>query len=227
MRPIRIAVIDSGVQASHPHIDAARIETGIRILPDGTVDDSEDAAIDRLGHGTAVTAAIQEKAANALCTPVRVFGDALRTSSTALVAAIDWSAAQGHDLINLSLGTTNEAHRSAFADAVARASSRGCTIVAAAMAQDMPCLPGTLPDVIGVALDWDCPRDQYRWTGSAFAASGYPRPIPGVPQQRNLYGISFAVAQMTGFAARALASSATRDAAELSALLRRDQAVDA
>jgi len=34
-------------------------------------------------------------------------------------------------------------------------------------------------------------------------ASGYPRPIPGVQPRRNLYGISFAVAQASGFAARA------------------------
>ena len=29
-------------------------------------------------------------------------------------------------------------------------------------------------------------------------ASGYPRPIPGVPPERNLKGISFAVANVTG-----------------------------
>ena len=31
-----------------------------------------------------------------------------------------------------------------------------------------------------------------------FAASGYPRPIPGVPREKNLKGISFAVANVTG-----------------------------
>jgi len=36
-----------------------------------------------------------------------------------------------------------------------------------------------------------------------FSASGYARPIPGVPPERNLNGISFAVANMTGFVARA------------------------
>jgi hypothetical protein len=36
-----------------------------------------------------------------------------------------------------------------------------------------------------------------------FYASGYPRPVPGLPQERNLNGISFAVANMTGFVARA------------------------
>jgi len=35
-------------------------------------------------------------------------------------------------------------------------------------------------------------------------ASGYPRPIPGVPNSRNLNGISFAVANTTGVLAALL-----------------------
>ena len=38
---------------------------------------------------------------------------------------------------------------------------------------------------------------------ATFFASGYPRPLPGVPPARNLNGISFAVANMSGFVARA------------------------
>ncbi|HMA22912.1 MAG TPA: hypothetical protein VKP00_02930, partial [Gemmatimonadaceae bacterium] len=43
---------------------------------------------------------------------------------------------------------------------------------------------------------------------SRFSASPYPRPIPGVPQERNLAGVSFAVANVTGFLARAIESGA-------------------
>jgi hypothetical protein len=39
---------------------------------------------------------------------------------------------------------------------------------------------------------------------SLFLASGYPRDIPGVPREHNFSGISFAIANMTGFVARAL-----------------------
>jgi len=35
-------------------------------------------------------------------------------------------------------------------------------------------------------------------------ASPFPRPIPGVPLERNVHGISFAVANATGLLARAL-----------------------
>jgi hypothetical protein len=51
--------------------------------------------------------------------------------------------------------------------------------------------------------------------GRCVAASPYPRPIPGVPVERNLSGVSFAVANATGVIARALqagAPAAPRDA---------------
>ena len=61
--------------------------------------------------------------------------------------------------------------------------------------------------VIGVDVDWNLPRDQYRMSEEngavVFYASGFPRPLPGVPVSRNLSGISFAVANITGFVARA------------------------
>ncbi|HEX7796870.1 MAG TPA: hypothetical protein VF456_21055, partial [Vicinamibacterales bacterium] len=64
---------------------------------------------------------------------------------------------------------------------------------------------------IPVMLDWRCPRDEYRIVTHngrlAVAASGYPREIPNVPPERNLKGISFAVANASGFIARARQAS--------------------
>ena len=74
---------------------------------------SED-YVDRLGHGTAVFAAIQEKAPGAEVYAVRVFTDRLKTSARALVAAIDWAAERRVRVVNLSLGTLR---RGARADA--------------------------------------------------------------------------------------------------------------
>ncbi|WP_454797966.1 subtilisin-like serine protease QhpE [Novosphingobium lindaniclasticum] len=206
-RGVRIAVIDSGVHPGHDHIDAARIAPGVAVLADGSLDTGPDAVLDRLGHGTAVTAAILEKAPEAMCLPVRVFREGLKTSAAALVAAIRWSAAQRVDLINLSLGSTNPVHEPVFAAAVAEARAAGASVIAAREAGGVPCLPGMLQGVIGVELDWDCPRARLglarRGDGPVLLASGYPRAIPGVPHRRNLYGISFAVAQVTGFAALA------------------------
>lgn len=206
-RGVSIAVIDSGVHPGHSHIMAARLDPGAMVLPDGAIVEGEEVWLDRLGHGTAVTAAIQEKAPDARCVPVRVFRDALKASAAALIAAIRWSLAREVDVINLSLGSVNAAHRDAFAAVVDEATAAGVVVVAAYEANGAPCYPGSLPSVIGVAVDWDCPRTTYRvgWQAGArvVQASGYPRPIPGVHPQRNLYGASFAVAQASGFVARA------------------------
>ena len=54
---LKIAIIDSGINASHPHIVART--SGVFL---GAERNSSDAWEDGLGHGTAVAAAIQEKA---------------------------------------------------------------------------------------------------------------------------------------------------------------------
>ncbi len=196
-----MAVVDSGVHPDHPHIDRSRLLDGLAIASDGRILEQGSIPLDRLGHGTAVTAAVQEKAPEALILPIRVFHDALRTSPLALVTAIEVAVARGATIINLSLGTTNRTHRALFETALIQAS--GALVIAAAQAEGVPCLPGALEGVLGVGLDWDLPREEWRWQDGHLIASGYPRPIEGVPQRRNLYGISFAVAQASGFAAHA------------------------
>ncbi len=201
--PLRIAVIDSGVHPTHPHIEPARLLPGLCVTADGTVLDGPDDALDKLGHGTAVTAAVQEQAPGALILPIRVFRDGLRASARALAGGIRCAIEARVDLINLSLGTTNPAHADVFAALADEAAAAGALIVAAREAQGEPCWPGCLPQVLGVGLDWAIPRGSpcLDASGQVVMASGYPRPIPGVSQQRNLYGISFAVAQVTGWIA--------------------------
>jgi hypothetical protein len=207
-RGVRIAVIDSGVFPNHPHISS--VAGGVSIDVNGAVDSTD--FLDRLGHGTAVTAAIQEKAPAAEYFAVKVFQRELRTTAAALIAAIDWSVENGMDIVNLSLGSTNPNHAQAFGEAAARAAAKGILLLSAIRMGEALCYPGSLADVIGVGLDWECPRDRYRVTEeggrTVFVASGYPRPIPGVAPMRNLSGISFAVANMTGFVARARETAA-------------------
>jgi subtilisin family serine protease len=205
-RGVRIAIIDSGVHAAHPHVGG--IAGGVSIEDEGEGEDY----LDRLGHGTAVTAAIKEKVPDAELYAVRVFDRTLSTSLSRLLRAIDWSVREKMHLVNLSLGTATPDHGPALADAVKHAEEHGVIIVSADQDDDgVHWLPGSLPGVLGVRVDWECPRDQFRvdrtTTRGVFYASGYPRPIPGVEPARNLNGISFAVANMTAFAARALESA--------------------
>jgi subtilisin family serine protease len=206
-RGVRIAIVDSGVHVAHPHVGS--VAGGVAIDDDGR---EHGDYVDRLGHGTAVTAAIKEKAPDAELYAVKVFDRALSTRTSTLVGAIDWAARNRMHVVNLSLGTANAEHERALAEAVQRAAAAGVVIVAAAHDDGVRWLPGSLAGVVGVQLDATCPRDDYRAIAvngtTVFRASGYPREIPGVPPERNLNGISFAVANMTGFVARARETSA-------------------
>jgi subtilisin family serine protease len=198
-RGVRVAVIDSGVNPRHPHISG--IAGGVSIF--GPEEIEKDSFLDTLGHGTAVMAAIQEKAPDAAYFAVKLFHRSLRASAPALIAALEWALSQQIDVINLSLGTVSFEYESRLRELVRSACARGIILVSAREADGRACLPGSLAGVIGVGLDRDCPRSRYRVGESGYYASGYPRSLPGLPRERNLNGISFAVANMTGFVVRA------------------------
>jgi hypothetical protein len=189
---MKVAVIDSGIHPGHSHVGAIAGGVGV------TVSEFTDDIVDRLGHGTAVAGAIREKVPEAELYAVKVFDRRLSTNIETILRALEWCIEQRMDVINLSLGTTNPAHREQFE----RVLSSGVLVVSVADR-----LPGSLSSVIGVAPEEDCPRDVYRYRDGIFYASPYPRSIPGVPPAGNLQGVSFAVANMTGFVARALAAS--------------------
>ncbi len=125
-RGIRIAVVDSGVHASHPHVNGVAGGVGIDI--DGSLHDDY---VDRLGHGTAVIAAIKDLAPDVEVFAVRVFDRQLSTSIACLVRAIEWSAGAGMHIVNLSLGTPRREHEAALRRAMDTAAAARMLIVAA------------------------------------------------------------------------------------------------
>jgi hypothetical protein len=86
---LRIAVVDTGINANHPHICAPTHPV---------LFDRSDAALpcdDVLGHGTAVTAAIQEKAPDADYYILKIFDNSLRTTGTPPSDRMDHRASNG------------------------------------------------------------------------------------------------------------------------------------
>ncbi len=201
---MRVAVVDSGVNPENPHI--GEVAGGIGLGSRGEIQGS---VLDELGHGTAVTAAIQEKAPGAEIWPVKVFHGELATTATALARALDWARESEMDVVNLSLGTPLTQSLELLEAAMARALEDGVLVVSPREHRGRRWWPGSFPGAVGVLLDWGCPREEMRIVRSPegqhlFRASGYPRPVPGVPPHRNLRGISFAAANVTGLLARLL-----------------------
>jgi hypothetical protein len=190
----RVAILDSGVTPDHPHI-GNNVIGGIAITPQGTATEY----VDWLGHGTAVAAAIHEKAPDAGLLIVKIFGRQLNATIDQLVMGLEWALDQGADFINLSLGTRNESHQTRLRPSIERSLRAGSQIISARHMNGVVCFPGSMPGVIGVEADDGLARDEVRMVDDLASASPYPRPIPGVPPEKNLHGISFAVANVTGF----------------------------
>ena len=217
-RGVTIAVIDSGVHASHPHVGG--IDGGFGIRDDGGIDDD---CVDRLGHGTAVTAAIREKAPHARVIAIKVFWDRLATDVVTLARAIDGAVVHGATVINLSLGTAEVRHRDRLEQSVLRARAGGAIVVAAHDDGGVRWLPGCLEGVVPVRADGSLDRNAYEVgvvdDRRVLVAAPYPRDIPGVPRDKNVHGISFAVANASAFVARALEAAPGADIAQVFATL--------
>ena len=126
---VRVAVIDSGVDGSHPLVGGVSssvaitldeaAENGVRIV-DGEHEDL-------YGHGTACAAVIRSLAPGVELVSVRVLGANLRGSALAFAHGLKWCLA--HDIVvaNLSLSTTNERWFDVFHDSSRpRRQARAC-----------------------------------------------------------------------------------------------------
>ncbi len=165
---VRVAVIDSGIDAGHPEF-AGRIAAGMSFVKGSRWD------VDALGHGTLVAGEIAAAVDNqqgiaGVGFPVqllvaKVTGANTNISVEAEAEAIRWAADQGAQVINLSLsGTrnprdpTDDEFSPLEQEAIEYAYERGVVVVAASgnCPADHSCpwryagYPAALPHVIGV-----------------------------------------------------------------------------
>ena len=202
--PVRVALIDSGVNAEHSHV--GRVAGGVHFLLDeNNAPASAADYADQLGHGTALAGVLRSKAPDVELYAVKVFTDHLATSFPVLEAALEWTLREGMHVVNLSLGLVNPAHRARLEALVASAHAANVILVASSPPDRSDVLPACLPGVIGVAADEACGWDDYRWLADQpvpFRAHPHPRPLPGPAQQHNFHGHSFAAAHVAAVLAR-------------------------
>ena len=139
--PVRVAIIDSGIDPTHEKIGAVH-----EVLLDSVPPQVTPSA----GHGTACAGIIRQIVPTALLYDVRIFDESLTADPPALLAAIRWTIEQRMDVVNLSLGTTDVAFRDALADVCRQAREAGVILVAAEHNDGRESYPAVLPDVIGV-----------------------------------------------------------------------------
>ncbi|MCE2433724.1 MAG: S8 family serine peptidase [Candidatus Latescibacteria bacterium] len=146
---IRIAIVDSGIDASHSGVGEIAGGIHIQIGEKGEVvflDDHADCA----GHGTACAGIIRKKAPDAALYSVRIFDASLMADGRALIAAIQWCIDNEMDVVNLSLGTTDVTFKKALQKVCRKAVDAGVLLVAAESNDGRESYPAVFFEVIGV-----------------------------------------------------------------------------
>lgn len=148
---VRVCVLDSGVDASHPLVGELDSSFDVVTQANGELGVAPAEPIDLAGHGTACAGIIRSIAPGASLTSVRVLTDGAHGSGAALLAGLKWAIDEGFDVINMSLSTTKPQFRPTLNELSDRAYFRRCTLVASA--HNMPVLsyPWPFASVISVA----------------------------------------------------------------------------
>jgi subtilisin family serine protease len=152
-RGVRVAVIDSGIDATHPRV--GRVEEYVAITLDADAEDGVRVVPGRhddlYGHGTACAAVIRSLAPEVELVSVRVLGANLRGSALAFVRGLEWCLDHGVVVANLSLSTTNERWFEVFHELVDRAVYRRMLLVSAMANERKRTIPSEFSGVFSVA----------------------------------------------------------------------------
>lgn len=151
---VRVAVIDTGIDASHPDL-RANVAGGVNV-----VDPKQPANFaDDQGHGTHVAGTIAAArdgsgvvgvAPQAKLYAVKVLDAEGNGNYDDIIAGIEWSAKNRMQVVNMSLGADESSE--ALRSAVAAAAKKGVVIVAAAGNTGGPVsYPAAYPETIAVA----------------------------------------------------------------------------
>jgi thermitase len=141
---VTIAVLDTGVDATHPAL-SGHLVPGYDFV-DNDTDPSEVGTVGvnkAFGHGTFVTGLVALAAPDARIIPVRILDPNGLSDVWRLSKGMVWAAADGADIINLSLGTYTRTHVTDELISDLSSGGRGIVVAAAAgnAASNVPQFP--------------------------------------------------------------------------------------
>ena len=130
-RGVRVAVVDSGVDAAHPDL-VDKVKASVEAYPEGgKVNFRPSTSGDQAGHGTACAGIITSVAPDVELYSIKVLGANAAGSGEMFLAGLDYAIKQKMQVINLSLGTTKPDYFGPLHDLIDRAYHAGCIVVAA------------------------------------------------------------------------------------------------
>jgi subtilisin family serine protease len=138
---IRVAIVDSGIDAEHPSLLGKVKESVEAVAEGGRLVFRPSISGDVAGHGTACAGIISSIAPDAELCSIKVLGSKASGSGEMFLAGLDYAIKQRMQVINLSLGTTKPRYFGPLHDLLDRAYLAGCMVVAAANNLPQPSYP--------------------------------------------------------------------------------------
>jgi subtilisin family serine protease len=152
-RGIKVAIIDSGVDGSHPRVNG--VAGGVALTYDAEAPDGvriEDGPHEDLyGHGTACAGIIRGLAPECEIYSVRVLGQRLTGKGLVFAAGLRWAIAHGMDVVNLSLSTSRREYFAVFHELADAAYFRRTLLVSAVNNSPAESYPSLYSSVCSVA----------------------------------------------------------------------------
>ncbi len=214
-RGVRVAVIDSGVDGSHPLVGGVDEYVAIVVDPDNVdaVQFDVEPHTDLYGHGTACAGVIRSIAPEVELVSVRVLGASLKGSAGVFAHGVQWCIDNGITIANLSLSTTNERWAETFHRLVDAAAFRRMLVVSAMANERKRSIPSEFAGVFSVACGPGTDREQF-WCNPNGPAE-WAAPGMGVDVAWNdhstitIDGNSFAAPVIAGHLARIMGAHPT------------------
>ncbi|HEX9824872.1 MAG TPA: S8 family serine peptidase [Actinomycetota bacterium] len=151
-RGVKVAVIDSGVEASHPAVGGVQGYVAIDEPRKGEeLVYSEDEHEDVYGHGTACAGIIRALAPECEIYSVRVLGPMLTGRGVVFAAGLRWAIEHGMHVANLSLTTPKQEFFGLLHELADLAYFKNVVLVTSANNMPIPSFPAMYSSVISVA----------------------------------------------------------------------------
>jgi subtilisin len=149
---IKVAVVDSGIDAAHPLVGHIAGGAALTLDPDakGLVRIEEGPHEDLFGHGTACAGIIRKAAPDAELYSVRVLGERLTGKGVVFAAGLRW-AIERADVVNLSLSTGKRDYFALFHEVADEAYFKNVMLVCAVNNVPGPTYPSEYSSVFSVA----------------------------------------------------------------------------
>ncbi len=223
---VRVAVIDSGIDATHPRVGPPLGE-GVALRWDR---DRQQVAAepgpheDLYGHGTACADIVRRVAPEAELVSVRVLGERLTGKGQVFAEGLRWAIAHGARVVNLSLSTGKQDFFGVFHEIADEAYFHGVVLVCAMNNVPAETYPSQYASVVSVAAcSGDDPFLLYVNPGgpAEFGAPGIDVDVAWLGGGSVVAtGNSFAAPHVTGLVARLLSKHPDLAPYEVKAVLR-------